>query len=162
MCKGALVRRGVLSGRAPSVHLRPAVSCRLLLCAGGLIDVRLSCPEAPGRRACGDARPLCCPRRQVDSGHRHLARREYARQQRAEPHPGTDSVGEHHQVGLRKMYRDQQLSPRLPQGKTTVRRHPVRCALLWRRHVPQGRPGHRGVESAECGEVLAIAARNSS
>ena len=32
--------------------------------------------------------------------------------------------------------------------------------LFWRRHVPQGRGHHQGVESSECGEVLATSARH--
>ena len=36
--------------------------------------------------------------------------------------------------------------------------HPDRCALLGRRHVPQGRDGHRGMESGECGNLLAAPA----
>ena len=41
---------------------------------------------------------------------------------------------------------------------TSVRLHSDRCALLGRRHVPQGRDSHRGVESGECGNLLATPA----
>ena len=37
--EGSLVSRRLLPLRTSSVHLRPSLPCRMLLCAGGIIDV---------------------------------------------------------------------------------------------------------------------------
>lgn len=52
----SLVCCRILSGQAADIHFRPAVSCRLLLCAGGFVHVCGAGFEAVcGRRTGGDA-----------------------------------------------------------------------------------------------------------
>ncbi len=107
-----------------------------------------------------DARPLCGSWRKVYSRACCPARRKSALQQRTDAHPLTDSCGEHSEVRSSRHDCHQQLSTRLQEVEASVRRHPHRCALLGRRHVPQGRWSHQRMEPAECGQLLASAARN--
>ena len=70
-----LVRGRILSGGAPPVHLRSALSCGLLLCTGGCFDVCVSHPPAIRQSASHDTRPLRCSWWEINSCPQCIAKR---------------------------------------------------------------------------------------
>ena len=62
----SLVFGGNLPRRTAHFYIRPVVSCRVLLCAGGFFDVRGTGAPAACHEAGGDARPLCRSGREID------------------------------------------------------------------------------------------------
>ena len=146
---GALVSRGLLPAQPSELHDGPPAPRGLLLRSGGVVDVCLSRAAPAGRPTCGHARHVRGTWRQVDGSHRNATRRQHALLERADTPTSQHPQREHHEVGLAGVHRHQQLSARHPQGTTALRRHTLRCSLLGRGHVPQGRGHHPRVESEE-------------
>ena len=70
----SLVLRWLLFERTPFLHLRPTLSCRMLLRAGGLVNVLVTCAQTICDRASCGTGPMCCSRRKIHLGIVRVAR----------------------------------------------------------------------------------------
>ena len=155
-----MVRLRLLAAVASGLHVRPAAARRMVLRAGGRVDVSAPRHQPIRDPPRADARPLRRPGGQVNLRPRRAACGKCADVQRAGAEAGADSGRKHYEMGAAGGDCHQQPAARLRPLRPQVRRRAVRRALLGRGHVPQGSGLHWRVERTERGALRRAAARD--